>query len=77
MKAILLIEVDTNVPLDMLKGENMSIEVSANGMLWKPKIGQLQVMQVTEEAIEPMEKALNVYPSGTEMHMGMQMGGDF
>lgn len=79
MKAILLLEVETNVPLEMMKQkENVFIEVAANGNVWRPQVIQVQAMEmaVQEEAIQP-QKALESYPAGMEMGMSMDMGGSF
>ena len=80
MKAILLLEVETNVPLEMLRQrENVFIEVAANGNVWRPQVVQVQAMEMAipeEEAIQP-QKALESYPAGMEMGMSMDMGGSF
>jgi len=81
MKAILLLEVETNVPLEMLRQrENVFIEVASNGNVWRPQVVQVQAMEMIspqEEALkEGAERALTSYPTNMGMHMGMSMVGE-
>jgi hypothetical protein len=81
MKGILIIEVTTSAPKDLFNKENISLQIGAEGMSWKPEIDQLhfweiEVSQVEKQALPAGQKAFD-YPSGMEMNMGMGMGGDF
>lgn len=84
MKGILILEITTSAPTDLLKDrQNITIQIGAAGMTWKPEIDQLHFME-TELPQEEEKKAINSpkkqkafdYPFNMGMHMGMSLVGE-
>lgn len=85
MKGILILEITTSAPSDLLRDRyNITLEVGSAGMTWKPEIDQIQFME-TELPHEEEQKAINSpkkkqkafdYPFNMGMHLGMSLVGE-
>jgi len=80
MKGILILEITTSAPKDLLSRDNISIMIGADGMSWKPEIDQFHFMeteleQEEKQAVPNRPKAVN-YPFNMGMHLGMSLVGE-
>ncbi len=83
MKCILMVEIETDAPGEIIKEpSNISMEFSKGGMVWKPVIEQFQIFKMDGEDEDESKaimsnprkmRALNPFNMG--MHMGMNMVG--
>jgi len=81
MKGILILEITTSAPKDLMSKDNISIQVGVEGMSWKPEIDELHFWETELEHAEEKRALLGARkaieePWG-EMDMGMNMGGSF
>lgn len=80
MKGILILEITTSAPKDLLSRDNISISIGAAGMSWKPEIDQLHFMETEledeeQKAVPSRRKAVD-YPFNMGMHLGMSLVGE-